>query len=263
MPNSPVADESVRVAVAAGVAEKEVARKAAKEAEEAARNAARKAARKAASRALAAASADEVITAADVRGLFEGESDDEDLVRYNKKCQAERAEAKRLLAKKKEEALAAEKKKKEAVAKRKKEAAAKRERKKKETAAKREKKKKQAAAKKTQGKDSPALKKYITAMGEAAVAASKAVSVEDRNKADCLFKIGQNVSGYWPAIGEDGGGWFNGTVVSIDYVHRTVHIRYEDGDSDNAVPWHNARILDDLSDEDERADESDEDERVG
>ena len=94
----------------------------------------------------------------------------------------------------------------------------------------------------------------ITAMGEAAAAASRAVSVEERNKADCLFKIGQNVSGYWPADNTgDGGGWFDGTVVSLDYVHRTVHIRYEDGDSDSAVPWHKARILDDLSDEEERA----------
>ena len=276
-PNSPVANQSVRVAVAAaaaaGIAEAKgnaarEKRKAARERKaatkrKAAEEAAKEAARKAVSRAIAADAAEDVPTVADVRSLFEGDSnsDDEDLVLYNKKCQRERASAKKLLAIKKQEVLAAAKKKQEEKDKKKKEVLAAKEKKKKEAAARKEKKKQEAAAKKKakkqkkQGKatpkNSPALNNYITAMGEAAVDASRAVSVEERNKADCLFKIGQNVSGYWPD-GEDGGGWFNGTVVSLDYVHRTVHILYEDGDDDDEVPWHKARILDDITHEVEK-----------
>ena len=46
-----------------------------------------------------------------------------------------------------------------------------------------------------------------------------------------------------------GGEWFEGVVVSLDYVHRTVHILYSDGDRDDAVPWYKARILEDFTED--------------
>ena len=49
------------------------------------------------------------------------------------------------------------------------------------------------------------------------------------------------VLGFWP----DDSLWYPGVVVSLDYVHRTVHIRYDDNDEDTAVPWYKARILED------------------
>ena len=93
---------------------------------------------------------------------------------------------------------------------------------------------------------SAAFRSRIAGMAAEAVAASKAVSVEERNKVDCLFKIGMDVCGFWPgdSAGE-GDEWFEGVVVSLDYVHRTVHIKYSDGDTDDAVPWDKARILED------------------
>ena len=83
-----------------------------------------------------------------------------------------------------------------------------------------------------------------------AVAASKSIPVAERNKADCLFTVGMRVYGLW-SVGEtgEGGEWYEGVVVSCDYVHRTVHIKYDDGDTDDAVPWYNAHILDDLQDD--------------
>ena len=133
-PNSPVANQSVRVAVAAaaaGIAEAKgnaarEKRKAARERKaatkrKAAEEAAKEAARKAVSRAIAADAAEDVPTVADVRSLFEGDSnsEDEDLVLYNKKCQRERASAKKLLAIKKQEVLAAAKKNRKRKTKRK------------------------------------------------------------------------------------------------------------------------------------------------
>ena len=132
-PNSPVANQSVRVAVAAaaGIAEAKgnaarEKRKAARERKaatkrKAAEEAAKEAARKAVSRAIAADAAEDVPTVADVRSLFEGDSnsDDEDLVLYNKKCQRERVSAKKLLAIKKQEVLAAAKKNRKRKTKRK------------------------------------------------------------------------------------------------------------------------------------------------
>ena len=60
------------------------------------------------------------------------------------------------------------------------------------------------------------------------------------------------MNGFWPdeegAAAADGvsGQWYNGTVVTIDYFGRTVNVEYDDGDTDDAVPWYNASILDDL-----------------
>ena len=289
-PNSPVATASMKVVIAAGVAEAvatcaevakhNAARNAASSAAAAAdtaparkvaRNTARNAARNAASSA--AAAADTAPTDADVISLFEDDSSSgeaESLILYNKRCQQQRADAKKNLAAKKQEVLAAAKKKQEEKEKKKQEALAaakkkqeekekkkqdllnkkkEKEKRKQDALNRKNKNKKGARAKTKRGQivsGSPTFRSYVAGMGAEAAAASKTTSVEDRNKADCLFKIGQRVSGLWPALDEeDGGGWYNGVVISLDYCHRTVHIKYDDGDSDDAVHWYNARIMED------------------
>ena len=154
--------------------------------------------------------------------------------------------------KKKQEALAAAKKKQEEKEKKKQDLLNKKkekEKRKQDALNRKNKNKKGARAKTKRGQivsGSPTFRSYVAGMGAEAAAASKTTSVEDRNKADCLFKIGQRVSGLWPALDEeDGGGWYNGVVISLDYCHRTVHIKYDDGDSDDAVHWYNARIMED------------------
>ena len=64
------------------------------------------------------------------------------------------------------------------------------------------------------------------------------------NKEDCLFAVGAPVCDLWPNDDGDGGEWYTGKVVSINYDARTVHILYDDNDVDDAVPWEQARILD-------------------
>ena len=54
------------------------------------------------------------------------------------------------------------------------------------------------------------------------------------------------VHGFWPDDDGNGDKWYEGVVQSVDYVERTVHIVYEDGDTDDAVSWYRTRILDDI-----------------
>ena len=183
--------------------------------------------------------------------LFDDDSTDADegennaLIEYNKKCQNKRALDRRNLQEKKVQATKDKIAKKQQAEKVKLAKLAK-----KQQAAKAKLAKKQQAEKGQNQLISANLKSYIASMASEAVAASKAVPVWKRNKADCLFEVGMNVCGYWPedqTTGE-GGEWYEGVVISLDYVHRTVHIQYNDGDMDDAVPWHKARILDELKD---------------
>ena len=64
---------------------------------------------------------------------------------------------------------------------------------------------------------------------------------------NCLLKVGQKVSGRWD--NDDGTqGWCDGTIVSIDYEQKTAHIKYDDTDTDDSVPWNNVRILEEKLD---------------
>ena len=159
--------------------------------------------------------------------------------------QNDRDESKDVLAKKKSEAVTrkeAEKKKKDAAAAKKKET----QKKKKVAAAA---KKKEAAAKKKTAA-AAAHADYIKKMGAAAVARSRRKSIAMKKKnakkkeasaASCSLRVGMKVSGKWD--NEQGvGEWYDGVVVSIDYERQTVFITYDDGDSDDAVPWENTRI---------------------
>ena len=57
------------------------------------------------------------------------------------------------------------------------------------------------------------------------------------------------VAGKWD---DDDGttSWYDDHIIStIDYEENTtVHVKYDDGDTDDTVSWDNVRILDDLCD---------------
>jgi len=72
---------------------------------------------------------------------------------------------------------------------------------------------------------------------------AKANPVDDN---DCSLQIGMRVYAQWSDNGKDyeKGDWYEGVAQNIDYVERTVDILFDDGDTDPAVPWKYARILD-------------------
>ena len=93
-------------------------------------------------------------------------------------------------------------------------------------------------------------------MGAAAVATSKLKS-EERKKLSAakkqavidnyLLKVGQKVAGRWD--NDDGTqGWHDDTIVSIDYEQKTSHVKCDDADADDSVPWNNVCILEDFPD---------------
>ena len=68
---------------------------------------------------------------------------------------------------------------------------------------------------------------------------NKKKSKKKTNEDECALYLDQKVMGFWPADEL----WYEGIVQGIDYEERTVHILYNDGDIDDAVPWKNCRIL--------------------
>ena len=56
------------------------------------------------------------------------------------------------------------------------------------------------------------------------------------------FKKGSTISGQWKGP-EFKGDWYEGTIVSIDAKNQTVHVRYNDGDSDRKLKWSNMRVI--------------------
>ena len=77
--------------------------------------------------------------------------------------------------------------------------------------------------------------------------------VEKNTAEGCAIKVGMRVQGLWLDDGSDcdsdrEGDWYDGVVHAIDYAKRTVHIKYDDGDSDDSVSWDHTRILEELSD---------------
>ena len=197
----------------------------------------------AAALASAAAAADpETATDADVDALFQTSDEDVSaLEKYNKDCQKKRALAKAELAKVK----AAEAELATAKAAKKAELA-------KAKAAKKVELAKAKAAKKAELAKAKAAKKAELSKKQGTKQNKKTArkrTLVSRNKADCLFKIGGAVCGFWANDDEDSndhgdGEWYEGVVVSINYTKRTVHIKYKDNDEDDAVPWDLARILD-------------------
>jgi hypothetical protein len=99
-------------------------------------------------------------------------------------------------------------------------------------------------------------------MAAVAVAASrrqsesmKKVNARKLKKAmkDCALEVGMKVTAQW-ADEQGKGDWYNGTVVSIEYANRTVFVKYDDGDTDDSVPWENTRIIDNRHDNDPPSD---------
>ena len=52
------------------------------------------------------------------------------------------------------------------------------------------------------------------------------------------FKVGARATGKWKGP-ECKGDWFEGVIVSIDEINKTVHIQYDDGDEDEDLAWSN------------------------
>ena len=102
---------------------------------------------------------------------------------------------------------------------------------------------KKPTKKKTAASKKPTKKKTVASKKQTKKNTVAAATVDDN---DCSLRVGMKVSGKWDD-GEGEGDWYDGVVQSIDYVERTVHILYEDGDRDDAVPWKFTRILDDVS----------------
>ena len=94
-------------------------------------------------------------------------------------------------------------------------------------------------------------------MAACAVRESRAKS-ESRKKANakkiaearrlCALEVGMRVQGQW-ADEQGNGDWHEGHVKSVDYLNRTVFVEYDDGDTDDSVPWANTRIIDDKVDD--------------
>ena len=55
------------------------------------------------------------------------------------------------------------------------------------------------------------------------------------NHNDLPFKPGDRVQGQWRVDDEHKGQWYFGVIKSIDFVHKTIHIVFEDGDEDKGT----------------------------
>ena len=57
-----------------------------------------------------------------------------------------------------------------------------------------------------------------------------------------VLKPGMKVQGKWKGD-ENHGEWFDGVVVSVNNKKKTCHIRYDDGDNDKFVSFHDVSII--------------------
>ena len=90
-----------------------------------------------------------------------------------------------------------------------------------------------------------ARSKRKSAKMKKAKAKAKATAKAKAKESDCELCLGMSVLGFWPDDDDnDKGSWFEGVVKGIDYEERTVHVLYDDGDRDDALPWAKCRILD-------------------
>ena len=62
------------------------------------------------------------------------------------------------------------------------------------------------------------------------------------NERGDVLKPGMKVQGKWKGD-ENYGEWFDGVVVSVNNKKKTCHIRYDDGDKDEAVSFHDVSII--------------------
>ena len=106
---------------------------------------------------------------------------------------------------------------------------------------------------------------YIKKMGAAAVAAAKVKSDSKKKQSakkreavvkSCKLKVGMRVTAKWVDDDDDADDanddcYYDGVVVSINYDNKTANILFDDGDTDDAVPWGDTRIQEDLSEDED------------
>ena len=106
---------------------------------------------------------------------------------------------------------------------------------------------------------------YIKKMGAAAVAAAKVKSASKKKQSakkkeavikSCKLKVGMRVTAKWVDDDDDADDanddcYYDGVVVSINYDNKTANILFDDGDTDDAVPWDDTRIQEDLSEDED------------
>lgn len=57
-----------------------------------------------------------------------------------------------------------------------------------------------------------------------------------------VLKVGMKVQGKWTGE-ENYGEWFDGVVLSVNSKKKTIHIKYDDGDEDKSLSWHDVSIM--------------------
>jgi len=57
------------------------------------------------------------------------------------------------------------------------------------------------------------------------------------------MKVGDTVSGQWREDDGNMGEWYPGRIESINTVNQTIHIVFDDGDQDTALPWGNVILI--------------------
>ena len=59
---------------------------------------------------------------------------------------------------------------------------------------------------------------------------------------DAVLREGMRVMGKW--CGEVGyGTWYEGTVHTVNTEKKTIHIKFDDGDEDDELSWHDVSII--------------------
>ena len=51
------------------------------------------------------------------------------------------------------------------------------------------------------------------------------------------FHVGDKVSAKWREEGPHQGQWYGATIKSLRVNDRTAHVRFDDGDEDDELPW--------------------------
>ena len=88
-------------------------------------------------------------------------------------------------------------------------------------------------------------KKSTTAKKKKKTTKKKKPSTNKRsvtNERGEVLRVGMKVQGKWKGK-ENYGEWFDGVVLAVDSKKNTIHIKYEDGDEDVALSWHDVSII--------------------
>jgi len=81
----------------------------------------------------------------------------------------------------------------------------------------------------------------------AAKSKPRKAATKSARSCDIPLEVGMQVSAQWRGDDPQKGHWFPGKIVSIDTVAQTAHVKFADGDEDDALKW--CRIAVDDGDE--------------